>query len=230
VPPLSARADPVQQEGQMAMPETEYEYDENDPQQPNESREDYLVRVPRKDIRSLQERAKVGDDAIARAEKAERELAFARAGIDLSSADEKVQFFVQGYQGELDAAAIKAKAEAFGVTGQTTVTITTTTDAETTATEAANVAAGLTPEGDTPLEPGEANLTRERQALTQTAPPDQLPPPEPYAEAQKVHDEVLKEGGQEKHALGAAFNSLVNAANRGDQRVIIPGPRGRSES
>jgi hypothetical protein len=74
---------------------------------------------------------------------------------------------------------------------------------------------------DTPLEDGEAGMTGERRSLTADAPPDNAPPGDPYREAQAVYDRVLAEGGMEKHAIGAAFNSVVNAAHRGDQRVII---------
>lgn len=74
---------------------------------------------------------------------------------------------------------------------------------------------------DTPLEPGEADLTAERRALAATAPPDQVPAADPAREARRVHDQVLADGGQEKHAIGSAINSLVNAAARGDQRVIL---------
>lgn len=204
------------------MPETDQPDDfvePIDPQQPNEQREDYLVRVERSRIRDLEARAQRGDDAEARAQAAERRLAFAEAGIDLSSEDEKVRFFVEGWQGELDPAAIRAKAEAFGVLAP----------AGTTA-PAAETAPAEQPV-DTPLEPGEADQTAERRALAASAPPDNAPPADPYKVAADVHQRVLADGGQEKHALGGAINSLVNAAARGDQRVILdprsgarPGP------
>jgi hypothetical protein len=87
-------------------------------------------------------------------------------------------------------------------------------------------AAGAEPV-DTPLEPGEAELTGERRRLAQGAPPDRVQAIDPYQAAQEIHDKVLADGGQEKHALGAAINSLVNAAHRGDERVIISNQAGR---
>lgn len=195
------------------MPETG-EPEQIDPQQPNETREDYLVRINRSQVREMEAKAKAHDDAEARAVAAERQLAFAKAGIDLSTDDEKAQFFMQGYQGELDPAAIKAKAEAFGVLSSTPAPAPT---AETPAEPA--------PVVDTPLEPGEANLTSERRALASSAPPDTPAPADPFAEAQRVHDKVIEDGGQEKHAIGSALNVLANAAARGDQRVIL-GQRG----
>lgn len=74
---------------------------------------------------------------------------------------------------------------------------------------------------DTPLEPGEANLTRERRALTSAAPPDNMQPGDPYKEGRQIYDEVLAGGGKEVEAFGAAFNSVVGAAAQGDQRTII---------
>lgn len=44
----------------------------------------------------------------ARAEKAERDLAFAKAGLDLS--DKKVKYFMAGYDGDMEADKIKAAA------------------------------------------------------------------------------------------------------------------------
>lgn len=187
------------------MPETDID-DPIDPQQPNENREDYLVRVERSRIRDLEARAQRSDEAEQRAAAAERRLAFAEAGISLSSDDEKVQFFVQGYQGDLDPAAIKAKAEAFGVLGGTTPP-----------------PAPAEPDQpqDTPLEPGEANFTRERGQLATAAPPDNVAPAEPYKAAAEVHDRVIADGGREREAVGAAINSLANAAHNGDERVIL---------
>jgi hypothetical protein len=59
------------------------------------------VTLSRKQIRSLEAKA-------ARADAAERELAFAKAGVDL--ADPKLSYFVKGYSGELTPEAIKQEA------------------------------------------------------------------------------------------------------------------------
>lgn len=59
------------------------------------------VTLSRKQIRSLEAKA-------ARADAAERELAFAKAGVDL--ADPKLSYFVKGYSGDLTPDAIKQEA------------------------------------------------------------------------------------------------------------------------
>lgn len=53
-----------------------------------------------------QESTKAATEAAARAEAAERKLAFAEAGIPLS--DKRAQLFVKGYDGELEADKVKA--------------------------------------------------------------------------------------------------------------------------
>lgn len=63
-------------------------------------------------IRALREQAKEGKAAKARAEALERELAFTKAGIDPD--DPRQRYFVQGYQGELTADAIRAEATSTG--------------------------------------------------------------------------------------------------------------------
>ncbi len=78
---------------------------------------------------------------------------------------------------------------------------------------------------DTQLEDGEADLTGERRALAAGAPPDRVLPGDPYEDARQAHDRVIADGGVERAALGTALNSLVNAANRGDKRVMISDPR-----
>ena len=85
----------------------------------------------------------------------------------------------------------------------------------------ANVAAGLTPDGHTILEPGEDGQTLERRANFADAPPDRLQPGDPYREADAIHERVIREGAQERVALGAWLNSVVNAAAHGDQRAIV---------
>lgn len=84
---------------------------------------------------------------------------------------------------------------------------------------------GLAESGDTPLEPGEENLTAERRGLTAQAPPDQPQPGDPYKEAGEAMQQVLADGGQEKHAFAAAFATVVNAAHRGDLRVLLEDQR-----
>lgn len=63
-------------------------------------------------LRQLREKAKRADDAEHRAQAAERELAFAKAGVDLN--DPRTGYFVRGYDGEATPDAIRAAAERDG--------------------------------------------------------------------------------------------------------------------
>lgn len=179
-----------------------------DAQQPTGQREDYLVKAPRSQIRTLQDQAKRGRDAETRAERAERELAFMRAGIDLTT--ERGQFFAQGYDGELTPEAIRAKAQTVGALDAAPA------PTEENAGEEADQATS-----DTPLEEGEGDLSNVRNDLAQGAPADEQAPAEPYQEAERVYENAMAEGAPWRVAVGGAINSLANAAQRGDQRVIL---------
>lgn len=75
----------------------DFDADDEPAQEPNPR----TVTLSRKQIRSLEQKA-------ARADAAERELAFAKAGVDL--ADPKLSYFVKGYSGDLTPDAIKQEA------------------------------------------------------------------------------------------------------------------------
>lgn len=66
----------------------------------------------RKQVRKLQKQVKDLSGETDRADKAERKLAFAEAGIDLS--DKQMQYFARGYDGELDGESIKKAATEAG--------------------------------------------------------------------------------------------------------------------
>lgn len=70
------------------------------------------VTLKRDQIRQLEKQAKAATEATARAEAAERKLAFAEAGLSL--ADPKMAYFVKGYDGEMTAEAITAAATTAG--------------------------------------------------------------------------------------------------------------------
>lgn len=59
-------------------------------------------------VKRLESQLKEAQDRAAEAEGLRRELAFSKAGIDLN--DAKVKYFVRGYDGELDADAIRKQA------------------------------------------------------------------------------------------------------------------------
>jgi hypothetical protein len=69
---------------------------------------DAVVTLRRSQIRGIEKKAKEYDSMIGRLEAAERELAFAKAGLPVD--DKRISYFVKGYDGELDAEAIRAAA------------------------------------------------------------------------------------------------------------------------
>jgi hypothetical protein len=70
------------------------------------------VTLSRAQIRALEKKAKERDQLADRLSKLERQQTFAEAGIDLN--DPKTKYFVNGYDGEMTAEAIKAEATTAG--------------------------------------------------------------------------------------------------------------------
>jgi putative heme degradation protein len=64
------------------------------------------------DIRALRQKAKERDTLAAQLAERERELAFAKSGLDFN--DPKLKYFIKGYEGDLTPEAIKAKAQEDG--------------------------------------------------------------------------------------------------------------------
>lgn len=83
------------------MSDQDYDDDFDEGDEPPQEPPARTVTLSRKQIRSLEQKA-------ARADAAERELAFAKAGVDL--ADPKLSYFVKGYSGDLTPDAIKQEA------------------------------------------------------------------------------------------------------------------------
>lgn len=79
------------------------EYDDDDEQG---------ARLTIEDLRALRKAAKERDQLAAQLAAHERDLAFARAKLDMD--DPKVKYFVKGYEGEMTPEAIRAQAEADG--------------------------------------------------------------------------------------------------------------------
>ena len=76
--------------------------------------------------------------------------------------------------------------------------------------------------GDTPLEPGEADLSTHRnQAAAGATNEGVVPDPDPYAEAIKLGRQAMRAGAKEAEGVGAAFASVVRAAANGDRRVVL---------
>ena len=91
------------------MNDTYLDDDDPDEQEPR------TVTLKRDQIRQLEKQAKAATEATARAEAAERKLAFAEAGLSL--ADPKMAYFVKGYDGDLTAEAITEAATTAGFLG-----------------------------------------------------------------------------------------------------------------
>lgn len=167
---------------------------------------DSLVRLPRRDIRALEKQGKRAAELAAQNEALQRDLAFARAGIDTST--DEGAFFARGYAGELDTDAIKASASRFNILAPGSVGTGTPDNPAPTA-------------ADVQLAPGEADLTAHRQALAQGAAGDVGVDVDPYDEALRIGQDILDKGGKFEQGMGTAINSVVNAAMRGDTRTII---------
>lgn len=74
------------------------------------------VSLSPEDLKALRAKAKEADRLTKEFEAAQRKLAFVESGINI--ADPKMSYFVKGYEGELNADAIKAEAERAGFVGQ----------------------------------------------------------------------------------------------------------------
>ena len=86
------------------MPE---EFDDND----QDDQEDQQ-QGSNSNLRALRQKAKERDDLAAQLAERDRELAFAKSGLDFN--DPKLKYFIKGYDGELTPDAIKAKAQEDG--------------------------------------------------------------------------------------------------------------------
>lgn len=78
----------------------------------DEYEDEYEDEQDNQDIRNLRKAAKERDALQAQLRERDRELAFARAKIDLD--DPRMKYFVKGYDGELTPEAVRAKAEEDG--------------------------------------------------------------------------------------------------------------------
>lgn len=149
--------------------------------------------------------------------RADRIEKLALAGVDFSSPIGKM--FVKSYDGELTDEAIATAATEVGALK------TATPAGETTPT----TPAAETPPTDTPLAPGEAGATGDRQDLANGAAPAGGTTPDPREAAKVAAKDVLDRTGNRGNALAEAFGTLTTAAAKGDQRVTVdiwnqPGP------
>lgn len=145
------------------------------------------VRMKREDIKALEESAAKAKDL----EKAQRELVFAKAGIDTDTKLGKM--LLQTYEGELTKEAIIAEAQDIGLFEK------------------------KTEEPEIPKE--EKDSTKERQNLSSGANPPGENPIHPKQEAVDNAKKVIEEGGKYDHAAGAYVSTLVQRYAEGDTRA-----------
>jgi hypothetical protein len=93
--------------------------------------------------------------------------------------------------------------------------------------QAANVAAGLSPEGDVILQDGEADLTQTRRELTSNAPPDRPVIGDVYKEAAEIQERVEQQGGKHLEGWAAGFAHIVQSVIRGNRQAVLRESPGR---
>jgi hypothetical protein len=150
------------------------------------------------DLTQLREAADEGRRARAEADRLNRENAMLRAGVDLDS--KAGQYFVKGYEGELTREAILAEAEAMQ-----------------------GVIRGATPAA-TPAAPVVEHDISQGQDRMDLAAGSAVPSPDqanPYAVAEQAWEDARKSGGTRESAAAAPLAVLLEAAQRGDRRVIV---------
>lgn len=130
----------------------------------------------------------------------ERKVAFLEAGVDISS--KAGAYFVKGYEGELDAEAIRAEAEELGLVR------------------------GGAPAADTKPDPevneSEAESTGARRDMSAGGEPGTDKGPAPQKRAMDVGERVVKEGGTAEEAIAAAFGELAFAGYKdNDPRAFV---------
>jgi hypothetical protein len=149
------------------------------------------------DIKALRDAAKRGQAAVQDAAASKRELAFVKAGVDTDSP--LGQLAMTGYAGDLEPAKIKEFMETLG--------------------------AGTTPPpAQEQPTPEEIAATQQRQQVASgSIPPNNAPPPvaDPRQEGLTKFHEALKEGASREDASAEFYDRLIDAAAKGDQRVLL---------
>lgn len=149
-------------------------------------------------LKDLRKAADEGRKARDEAERLKRELAFAKAGIDVDSAVGKMMF--KAYDGELD---------------------------KDTLTTAAREVGAIKDAPAAPDEPNETERaqTRERADLAHdSGTPSLANSGDPFRNAEEAFKEAVRNGDRRDLAFGAAMTEILEAHRNGDPRVI-PQPR-----
>ena len=152
-------------------------------------------------LKDLRRAAADGRKAREDADRAQRELAFVKAGIDTDSTAGKM--FMQFYEGELATEAIKTGWSELGI-GQKTEQQASTQSSEPTPEQIAQTQARGALASESGL-PGDGSA-------------------DPWAAGYEAYDRARKEGAANELAAGALFAEIFGAANRGDPRVVYRDP------
>lgn len=170
----------------------------------NDTQDDRTVTLRRDQIRAMERDAKTAREAQQRADKAERQLAIVRAGLDLSNP--AVEFFAQHYAGEVTAEAVAAEAKRLGLLGE---------------------APPPTPPVVEEPSAGDQNLSDLRDIVSQGSIPDSghLPQKPVRESAMEEARTAIAKGMSGEDAMGSYFNRIAAAAQAGDSSVTIQGFR-----
>lgn len=142
-----------------------------------------------------------------RADKAEKKLAFLEAEVDLNSAVGQLLF--DSYVGELTTEAIRTRAEELG------------------ALKKAEAPSGETP----PADENDQNQTKERNDLAgDSQPPGTTPDADPRIEGLQAARNSMSQGTDRTDAAAQFLNRVVDAAAKGDERVIYNKDRDRGQA
>jgi hypothetical protein len=158
------------------------------------------LKEAREAARRNAQRARDAEESASRTSELERELAFTKAGVDTDTPAGRI--FAKGYDGDLEVDAIKSAAAQMGLANAPAPEV-------------------VVPE-EVPLDPSETELLNAPAGLSGNPPTADPPPADPYDAANGIFKQAVQDGEPTDTAWGYAFNSLVNAAQNGDKRVIIP--------
>lgn len=168
----------------------------NDPANDNEENEDGGGKVPREHVRHLEEKAGKYDDVNEKYTQLQRENAFLKAGVDVTSVNGK--YLLKGYDGELTTEAIQQEAAAMGLIGEKTEEV----------------------EEDEGASEDEKAFDSAASDASSRSPGDEQPNDHPSIAADKIAEEALKKGATREDALAASVSLIGGAAASGDSRVI----------
>jgi hypothetical protein len=147
-------------------------------------------------IKELREAAERGRKASQELDDMKREMAFLKAGVDTDS--KAGQLLYKAYDGELDTDLLRAEAEELGILR-----------------DVPSQSSGLAQ-----TDSSDEQATRERKALADSHVPIEDTTESPYDAGHKQFRELVNAGRPTEDAAAAFVSTIIEAAVRGDDRVI----------